>query len=61
MLSGVLSCPACDDSPMYRLASGYYRCTGRGADRRGCGNMVRPRLVDAAVDQIITQDFSTGR
>jgi site-specific DNA recombinase len=57
MLSGVLSCPFCQDSPMYRLASGYYRCTGRGADRRGCGNMVRAGAVDAAVDRIITETF----
>ena len=59
MLSGVLSCPFCEDSPMYRLGSGYYRCTGRGANRRGCGNMVRAGAVDAAVDQIITEYFAT--
>jgi DNA invertase Pin-like site-specific DNA recombinase len=59
MLAGVLACPFCDDSPMYRLNTGYYRCTGRGASRRGCGNMVRTAAVDAAVDQIIAQDFGT--
>jgi hypothetical protein len=65
-LSGVLSCPQCADSPMYRVMTGrgasrtaYYRCTGRGADRRSCGNMVRAGLVDAAVDQLITEWFGT--
>jgi DNA invertase Pin-like site-specific DNA recombinase len=64
MLAGVLSCPSCDDSPMYRVMTGrgasrtaYYRCTGRGADRRSCGNMVRAGAVDAAVDEIIARDF----
>jgi DNA invertase Pin-like site-specific DNA recombinase len=61
MLSGALWCPnpACTDSPMYRLASGYYRCTGRGANRKGCGNMVRVQVVDAAVNEIIAADFAT--
>ena len=59
MLSGVLACPVCADSPMYRLNTGYYRCTGRGADRRGCGNMVRAEVVDAAVDQLIIEWFGT--
>ncbi len=57
MLSGVLDCPSCADSPMYRLNTGYYRCTGRGADRRGCGNMARTGAVDAAVGRIIAADF----
>ena len=57
MLSGVLACPACDDSPMYRLNTGYYRCTGRGSNRKGCGNMVSTAAVDAAVDQIIAEIF----
>ena len=59
MLSGVLACPVCEDSPMYRLASGYYRCTGRGANRRGCGNMVRVDAADAAVNRAIAEDFAT--
>jgi DNA invertase Pin-like site-specific DNA recombinase len=64
-LSGVLFCPRCAGSPMYRIRAGngnthlYYRCTGRGSDRRGCGNMVRAALVDAAVDQLIMEWFST--
>ena len=64
-LSGVLSCPRCAESPMYRIVTGrgasrtaYYRCSGRGAARKGCGNMVRAGLVDAAVDRIITADFN---
>ena len=43
-----LRCARCEDSPMYRVRikgrTGkfyfYYRCTGRGAQRKGCGNMV---------------------
>jgi DNA invertase Pin-like site-specific DNA recombinase len=58
MLSGVLTCPDCADSPMYRLNTGYYRCTGRGAARRGCGNMVGADKVDAAVDRIIAARFA---
>jgi DNA invertase Pin-like site-specific DNA recombinase len=63
-LSGVLSCPRCADSPMYRVMTGrgasrtaYYRCTGRGAERRSCGNMVRAALVDTAVDRAIATYF----
>ena len=59
MLAGVLSCPRCEDSPMYRLNTGYYRCTGRGANRKGCGTMVRAELVDAAVDRTIMERFNT--
>jgi DNA invertase Pin-like site-specific DNA recombinase len=43
-------------SPMYRIATGkdgnrayYYRCTGRGAQRRGRGNMIPLAAVDQAV------------
>ena len=66
MLSGVISCPACGDSPMYRIRAGngnrhlYYRCTGRGTQRKGCGNMVQAQAVDDAVDQIIAEDFATA-
>ena len=59
MLAGALFCPQCADSPMYRLNTGYYRCTGRGASRRGCGNMVPVGLADAAADQIIMTYFAT--
>jgi DNA invertase Pin-like site-specific DNA recombinase len=55
-------------SPMYRLASKvgpvladgsrakayFYRCAGRGAQRKGCGNMVLLDTVDAAVNTIMT-------
>lgn len=41
---------------MLRIAAGkgasrtlYYRCTGRGAQRRGCGNMVALAPVDQVV------------
>jgi hypothetical protein len=51
---------------MYRIRSGrgasrtaYYRCTGRGADRRSCGNLVRADAADAAVDRIIARYFDT--
>jgi hypothetical protein len=66
MLAGVLFCPACADSPMYRITTGrgasraaYYRCAGRGAARKGCGNMVRTGAADAAVDRIMTEYFAT--
>jgi len=43
-------------SPMYRIKAGkgdaaryYYRCSGRGAQRRGCGNMIPLANVDRAV------------
>ena len=65
MLKGVITCPFCDDSPMYRmtgrLAGGrqeYYRCYGRGPQRKGCGNMVPMSTVDDAVNQVIADAFS---
>jgi hypothetical protein len=56
MLAG-LKCNRCDDSPMFRIRlksrSGkyyyYYRCTGRGAQRKGCGNMLPYDLLDTYV------------
>ncbi|HEX7162888.1 MAG TPA: recombinase family protein [Trebonia sp.] len=64
MVADALSCPFCEDSPMYRhRATGrgrpyhYYRCQGRGRNRRSCGNMVRVELVDAAVNEIMTSTF----
>jgi site-specific DNA recombinase len=69
LCAGVLYCPNCGgQSPMYRLASNdgprnpdgtrnkayFYRCAGRGAQRKGCGNMVRLNLVDKAVDKIMS-------
>jgi DNA invertase Pin-like site-specific DNA recombinase len=56
LLAGVLRCPRCGNSPMYRTTAGttvkhyYYRCSGRGAARRGCGNLVPVDVADARVD-----------
>jgi DNA invertase Pin-like site-specific DNA recombinase len=65
MLAEAVFCPACADSPMYRLKTTgaisrdlfYYRCAGRGSQRQGCGNMVRVELVDAAVNEIMASTF----
>jgi site-specific DNA recombinase len=64
MLAEALFCPFCEDSPMYRhraLSRGrpyfYYRCFGRGSERRSCGNAVRVELADAAVNEIMTKMF----
>jgi DNA invertase Pin-like site-specific DNA recombinase len=65
MLAEALFCPSCEDSPMYRIRGGggksrylfYYRCSGRGSLRQGCGNMVRMELVDAAVNEIMASTF----
>ena len=66
MLAEAVFCPFCADSPMYRLraknsnypvAYFYYRCTGRGSQRRSCGNRVRLELVDAAVNEIMSSTF----
>lgn len=69
MLSGVLYCANCPDSPMYkttpskklqatcRYLTVYYRCFGRGSHRQSCGNMVPLDAVDAAVDEIIAATF----
>ncbi|MGH3286561.1 MAG: recombinase family protein [Streptosporangiaceae bacterium] len=72
MLAGAIFCTHCDgDSPMYRVNSAtrrkdgtkvphhYYRCSGRGSQRKGCGNMVLLTAVDGAVNAIITETFST--
>ena len=66
MLAGVIYCPSCDDSPMYRImvrwAGGtrlpHYRCAGRGSQRKGCGNMVKLAAVDGAVNQIVRRTFN---
>lgn len=54
-----LLCARCDDSPMYRISIParssrkkpylYYRCTGRGPRRKGCGNMVLVETTDKIV------------
>ena len=61
MLAEVLACPLCQDSPMYRIMCGgpraaksaYYRCAGRGSQRRGCGNMTKVSTVDALVSDFM--------
>ena len=68
MLKGAIKCPDCEGSPMNKLtcrASSkhgggtytYYRCTGTGSRRKGCGNMVRMEVVDAAVNEIMATTF----
>jgi site-specific DNA recombinase len=64
MLAEALYCPFCNDSPMYRhraLSRGrayfYYRCFGRGSQRRSCGNMIPVAKVDAAVERAMRADF----
>jgi DNA invertase Pin-like site-specific DNA recombinase len=63
MLAPVCGNPACDAtgrdkgaSPMYRVYCGqgdkrepYYRCAGRGPQRKGCGNMVQCADLDERV------------
>jgi len=51
LLTSVLYCGPCHDrgieSPMYRSGNGsYYRCTGTGPKRRGCGNMIQLDQVE---------------
>jgi site-specific DNA recombinase len=61
MLAGVIFCPRCEDSPMYRIKTAqgfFYRCTGRGSQRKGCGNMPRLELVDEAVNAILAKAFA---
>ncbi len=59
MLAGAIRCPLCD-GPMYRTPAGttkkffYYRCAGRGAARKGCGNVVSVDAADNAVNEILT-------
>jgi site-specific DNA recombinase len=61
MLAGVLSCPRCADSPMYRIWAGrtggkkyiYYRCSGRGPERRSCGLRVPAPAVEAATEKVM--------
>jgi site-specific DNA recombinase len=62
LLSGVLFCgnPDCHDapdSPMYRHRSSarnlrreWYRCAGKGTQRKGCGNMIRLVTLDGLVN-----------
>jgi DNA invertase Pin-like site-specific DNA recombinase len=65
LLSG-LKCNRCDDSPMNRLRSVsrsgkvyfYYRCTGRGTKRKGCGNMVPLERLEIRVVFAILRRFN---
>jgi site-specific DNA recombinase len=72
MLSDALFCPVCKEttgSPMYRISSGprskagraywYYRCSGRGPERKSCGLLVNMAAVDAAVNRIAVRAFDT--
>ena len=59
MLATALFCPRCGTA-MYRIKSGngnthlYYRCFGRGPQRKGCGLMVDAALVDTAADRAMS-------
>ncbi len=62
LCSAVLFCPVChQDSPMYRIKGGnghrtfYYRCTGIGTQRKGCGNMVKLTTTDALVHEAMSE------
>ena len=61
LCSSILFCPVCGgESPMYRIRGGeyrsifYYRCTGKGAHRKGCGNNLHLTTVDALVDEAMS-------
>jgi DNA invertase Pin-like site-specific DNA recombinase len=68
LLTSVIYCQPCAgkgiESPMYRVLCGshrdksqriaYYRCSGKGADRKSCGNMVRLDLADEEVTEILS-------
>jgi len=68
MLSPVCGNPDCDatgahPSPMYRMFGGnpadrnaYYRCTGRGPTRKGCGNMIKCAELDMRATDAMTSD-----
>lgn len=66
LLAETIACPLCQDSPMYRINCPttrdgqradmfYYRCAGRGSQRKGCGNMVRLDAVDKLADHFMSQ------
>jgi hypothetical protein len=57
-----LKCARCEDSPMNRIGIKdrhgrktyyYYRCTGRGAGRKGCGNMVPFDYTEQIVSTVV--------
>jgi DNA invertase Pin-like site-specific DNA recombinase len=55
MCSAILFCAHCFESPMYRIYGSrnrdifYYRCTGRGTQRKGCGSHIHLEAVDKLV------------
>jgi DNA invertase Pin-like site-specific DNA recombinase len=67
LLSPVCGNPACDatgrhPSPMYRIFTGkdrqaYYRCTGSGPQRKGCGNMIPVAELDEIVIDAMLADL----
>lgn len=65
MLAPVCGNSECDasgehPSPMYRYSTGgheYYRCTGRGPQRRGCGNAIPVDVADARVIEAMESDY----
>jgi DNA invertase Pin-like site-specific DNA recombinase len=73
LLAAVCGNPFCDatgreqgDSPMYRILSGKYRkecyrCAGRGAQRKGCGNMIPCADLDARVTEAMLADHMNMR
>ena len=60
LMSGYLRCYRCDDSPMYAIKAGngnthlYYRCSGKGPQRRGCGNMLQLGAVDELMSEVMS-------
>lgn len=68
LLSPACGNPGCDatgkhPSPMYRNYSGkpgervpYYRCTGSGPQRKGCGNMILTAELDDIVTAAMAED-----
>jgi DNA invertase Pin-like site-specific DNA recombinase len=71
LLAPVCGNPDCDatgtkPSPMYRVYTGknqnrvpWYRCTGRGPQRKGCGFMRRCDELDATVLELMLADDGT--
>jgi DNA invertase Pin-like site-specific DNA recombinase len=61
MLATAIHCSRCGDSPMYRsgVDGSVYRCTGRGAARKGCGNNVSLAAADKAVNVLARRLFGT--
>jgi DNA invertase Pin-like site-specific DNA recombinase len=67
LLAEVLLCARCAengvDSPMYRHRSSarngsreWYRCYGRGTQRKGCGNMIRLVTLDEIVNSLLRKN-----